>query len=192
MFENVKGDSLMLKKNVLATTMMVAALALATVQLGAAQADAPKNHDAEKAVGAYRLDFTLTELEDGKKINSRQYSMNSRSEDWNEIKIGSRVPVESKGEEWQYLDVGTNIRCKLLDQTDMASLGGSVALSVNADLSSFAIPEQQGQSVHPTIRQMKIGASTIAVVGKPMVVGVVDDPNSKRQFQLEVVVTKLR
>ena len=182
----------MLRKSVLATTMMMAALALAMVQLGAAQADATKSPEAEKAAGAYRLDYTLSELEDGKKINSRQYSMNSRSGDWNEIKIGSRVPVETKGEEWQYLDVGTNIRCKLLDQTDMASLGGNVALSVNADLSNFAIPEQQGQNMHPTIRQMKIGASTIAVVGKSMVVGLVDDPNSKRQFQLEVVVTKLR
>jgi hypothetical protein len=28
--------------------------------------------------------------------------------------------------------------------------------------------------------------------GKPMVVGSVDDPNSKREFQLEVTVTKLK
>jgi len=28
--------------------------------------------------------------------------------------------------------------------------------------------------------------------GKPMVVGSVDDPNSKREFQLEVMVTKLK
>jgi hypothetical protein len=39
---------------------------------------------------------------------------------------------------------------------------------------------------------MKIESSTIAIVGKQMVVGSVDDPNSKRQFQLEMVVTKLK
>jgi len=39
---------------------------------------------------------------------------------------------------------------------------------------------------------MKIEASTIAVVGKQMVVGIVDDPNSKRQYQLEVTVTRLK
>jgi hypothetical protein len=42
------------------------------------------------------------------------------------------------------------------------------------------------------VRQFKINASTLALPGKPMVVGSVDDPNSKRQFQLEVTVTKLR
>jgi hypothetical protein len=42
------------------------------------------------------------------------------------------------------------------------------------------------------IRQLKINASTLVLLGKPMVVGIVDDPNSKRQFQLEVTVTKLR
>jgi hypothetical protein len=33
---------------------------------------------------------------------------------------------------------------------------------------------------------------TLALPSKPMVVGSVDDPNSKRQFQLEVMVTKLK
>jgi hypothetical protein len=32
----------------------------------------------------------------------------------------------------------------------------------------------------------------MAVPGKPMVIGSVDDPDSKRTFQLEVTVTKLR
>jgi hypothetical protein len=39
--------------------------------------------------------------------------------------------------------------------------------------------------------QLKIEASTVAQAGKPIVVGSVDDPNPKRQFQLEVTVTKL-
>jgi hypothetical protein len=39
---------------------------------------------------------------------------------------------------------------------------------------------------------MRIEASTVAVLGKTMVVGVVDDPNSKHQYQLEVTVTKLK
>ena len=65
-------------------------------------------------------------------------------------------------------------------------------MSVHADLSNFAIAEQQGQSMRPAIRQMKIDASTIATLGKPVVVGVVDDPNSKHQYQLEVTATKLR
>ena len=66
------------------------------------------------------------------------------------------------------------------------------SFSVHADLSNFAMPEQQGQSMHPTIRQIRIEASTLAQLNKPTVIGVADDPNSKRQFQLEVTVTKLK
>jgi hypothetical protein len=181
----------MFKKTALTATLVLATFALAGSRLNA-QTDSAKSTESEKTAGAYRLDYTLSEVEEGKKINTRQYSMHSRSGDWSEIKIGSRVPVETKGDEWQYLDVGTNIRCRLADQADAASMGGSVSLSVHADLSNFAMPEQQGQSMHPTIRQIRIEASTLAPLNKPTVIGVVDDPNSKRQYQLEVTVTKLK
>jgi len=148
----------------------------------------------EKGVqSAYRLDFTVSELEDGKKVNTRQYSMNSKSGDSNEIKIGTRVPVETNRQgEFQYLDVGTNIWCRLRDAADMTSLGNNVLLNVKADITNFAMPEQQGQRVQPVIRQLRIESSTIGMPGKPLLVGTVDDPNSKRQFQLEVVVTRLK
>src|ERR1700683_425986 len=67
----------------------------------------------EKPATAYRLDFSVNEIEDGKKINTRQYSMNLNADDSNEIKIGTRVPVESKQGEFTYLDVGTSIWCRL-------------------------------------------------------------------------------
>ena len=182
----------MSKKTFFAAAVIMSAF-LVAVSARSQQSEGPKpTPEAEKVLGAYRLDYTLSELEDGKKINTRQYSMHSQARDWGEIKIGSRVPVETKGEEWQYLDVGTNLKCRVVDQADTTSLGSNVSLAVHVDLSSFAIPEQQGQNMHPTIRQMRIDASTIATLGKPMVLGVVDDPNSKRQYQLEVTVTKLR
>jgi hypothetical protein len=142
---------------------------------------------AEKPVHAYRVDFSLNELEDGKKINTRQYSVNVNSDESNEIKIGTRVPVESKEEEFQYMDVGTNVWCRIEERSD------GVALSVRAENSNFAIPDQgTGHDARPVIRQLKISGSTLALLGKPMIVGSMDDPNSKRRFQLEVTVTKLR
>ena len=145
------------------------------------------NAEREKPVHAYRLDFSVNELEDGKKLNSRQYSLNLNADDANEIKIGTRVPVESGHEQFQYMDVGTSIWCRIGERAD------GIPMSVRADISNFAIPEQgTGHESHPVVRQFKINASTLALPGKPMVVGSVDDPNSKRQFQLEVTVTKLR
>jgi hypothetical protein len=166
-----------------------------------AEAEAAAKADrAEKPVHPYRVDFSVYELEDGKKINTRQYSLNLNAEDANELKIGTRVPVETKQGEFQYLDVGTNIWCRIgaiglfgqVRSIDVERSEG-IPLSVRAELSNFAVPEQgAGQSVRPAIRQLQIHASTVAVLGKPMIVGSVDDPNSKRQFQLEVTVTKLR
>lgn len=183
----------MLKKMLLAAGLMMALAFGAGVRQASAQDSATARAPEEKAPSAYRLDFSVNEMEDGKKINARQYSMNSRPGDGNEIKIGTRVPVESKQGEFQYLDVGTNIWCRLRDQADMPGLNGGVSLNVRSELSNFALPDQQAaQQARPVIRQLKIEASTIAPLGKPVLVGIVDDPNSKRQFQLEVTVTKLR
>lgn len=141
----------------------------------------------EKLVEPYRLDFTITEIEDGKKINSRQYSLNLNAGDHNSIKIGTRVPVEVKQGEMQYIDVGTNISAGVKEHDN------GLALEVRAEISNFAVPDQANRSNSmPLLRQMQINGSTIVVSGRPTIVGSVDDPNSKRQFQLEVVATKLK
>jgi hypothetical protein len=138
----------------------------------------------EKPVHAYRLDFSVRELEEGKTINTRQYSLNLNADDSNEIKIGTRVPVESGQGQYQYIDVGTSIWCRIGERSE------GIPLSVRAEISNFAVPDHE--TGHPVIRQLKIDASTLALLGKPMIIGSVDDPNSKRQFQLEVTVTKLK
>jgi len=150
-------------------------------------ANANAHRQPDRPVHAYRLDFSVNELEDGKKINTRQYSLNLNADDANEIKIGTRVPVEAEHESFQYMDVGTSIWCIIRERAD------SIPLSVRADISNFAVPDQaSGHESRPIVRQFKINASTLAQVGKPMVVGSVDDPNSKRQFQLEVTVSKVK
>jgi len=151
------------------------------------EAKPPARAADEKPVHAYRLDFSVNELEEGKKINTRQYSLNLNADDANEIKIGTRVPVEAGHEQFQYMDVGTSIWCRIGERPD------GIAMSVRADISNFAIPDQgTGHESRPVVRQFKINASTLALPGKPMVVGSVDDPNSKRQFQLEVTVSKVK
>jgi 3D (Asp-Asp-Asp) domain-containing protein len=177
----------MFKKMVVATALLLIMTAGGISRASAQDSSKPKSApETEKAVNAYRLDFSVNEFEDGKKINTRQYSMNLNAEDANDIKIGTRVPVESKQGEFTYLDVGTSIWCRIGERPN------GLPISVRAEISNFAMPDQQGQQVRPVLRQLSIRASTVAQLGKPMVVGSVDDPNSKRQFQLEVTVTKLK
>ena len=153
-------------------------------------AESKKNaDDTEKALAAFRLDFALAESEDGKKINTRHYSMNivPGYTPSNEIKIGSRVPVEGKQGDVQYIDVGTNVWSRMVERD------GVLQLEVHADITTVANPDQESRIPIPApfLRQLRINASTIAQPGRPTVIGIVDDPNSKHQFQLEVTVTKL-
>jgi len=154
----------------------------------ASPADAP-----EKAVAAYRLDFSINELEAGKKINSRQYSMNLNSSDSNELSIGTRVPVEAKQGEFEYIDIGTSIWAQFRGHEHSLDPDNGLVFTVRCKISSFAIPEQAAQSTTmPLVRQFQINASSVITPGKPLVVGSVDDPNSNHQFQLEVTATRLR
>jgi hypothetical protein len=184
----------MLKKTLAVATLTVALIVVAGVgEIRAQESTAAKPAaEATEPGHAYKLDFSVNELDDGKKTNSRQYSMNLSTGDGEEVKIGTRVPVEAKQGEFQYIDVGTSIWCRLRDRKDVAWLGNDVLLNMRAEISNFAMPEQQSQNVRPVLRQLNINASTQAMMGKPLVVGSVDDPSSKKQFQLEVTVTKLK
>ncbi|MGB9195881.1 MAG: hypothetical protein WCB53_03030, partial [Terriglobales bacterium] len=71
---------------------------------------------------AYRVDFSINELEDGKKVNTRQYSMDLTKDQPQDIKIGTKVPVETKEGAFQYLDVGTSISGRLQPHNDQLEL----------------------------------------------------------------------
>jgi hypothetical protein len=149
-----------------------------------------------KVVQAYRLDFSFNEFEGDKRINTRHYSMDLTSNESNEIKIGSRLPVTSfvsskdtgSGSAYQYVDVGTSIWARL-----NSANGDEQQLVVRGEVSSADFPTQGSNSYSaPVVRQIKIEGSTLLDLGKPLLVGSADDPSSTRRFQLEVTVSKLR
>jgi hypothetical protein len=170
-----------------------------------AQDSTPKAEQAEKTVHAYRLDFSLNELEAEKKVNTRHYSLNlDVPGERQEVKIGTRVPVitgsfpasASSGgtatpvinTQFQYVDIGTHIWSSLKER------GDELELEAGAEISNIdAGPSRETSGLSdPVIRQIKMSGSTVVTPGKPIVIGSADDPTSNRQFQLEVTVTKLR
>jgi hypothetical protein len=159
----------------------------------AQDATAPPKAPVQKQVSVYHLDIAINELEDGKKLNTRHYSMNLADTEGggNEVKIGTRVPVKSEeptpnsGGKFEYVDVGTDINARIVSWVT------PLILDVTANISSFATPDEATHGGHPLLRNMRIGGSMALIPDKPTIVGSVDDPNSKRQFQLEVTATKL-
>jgi hypothetical protein len=159
---------------------------------GSAQGGNADAQAAKDEIQPFRLDFSFNEIEDGKKVNTRHYSMDLTEESSNQVlRIGTRVPVttmssvDSKNVQYQYIDVGTKIDSRL------NKVGGDLRLHVDAEISNLDTTDEPSK-IAPIVRQIKIEGATLLVVGKPILIGSADDPNSKRQFQLEVTATRLR
>lgn len=160
--------------------------------------DAPKETPkAEKPaetgpLGAYKLDFVFREVQDGKTVNTRSYMMilEDNRNSWGEVKIGSRVPVVtgSNPNAWQYLDVGTNINCRISNRIQRPL----VPLNCTVEVSSFSLPEQKPTAggANPVINQIKSNVPAVVAEGKQTVITTIDDPNSTRRYEIALTATK--
>jgi hypothetical protein len=188
-----------------AASLLVLMLAVLSLRGGTSLAQENNGQKAAEPRGpipAYHLEFALNELEEGKKVNTRQYGMDLvalRQEDRGyvrdlardkAIKIGTRVPIETEAGKVEYIDIGTSIRCQMFE--DEVGL----SLYAHAEISSL-VARSDTDAYHPStrdpiLRQLSIESASAITPGKLTSLGTVDDPDSKRQFQLEVTVAKLR
>lgn len=184
--------------------MLIATLLLTTASLAAqeqkvapgAATPSSQNVRPPQPRETYRLDYTITEMEDGKKVNSRTYSVmceDEGSQTRGVLKVGSRVPVATGptapgggGASFTYLDLGMNIEARLSNLADQLSLQSEVEMSSVAD---STVPNQASA---PVIRQLRVNTNNAIIPGKPVVISTADDVASHRQFQIQVVATKLK
>ncbi len=164
----------------------VFAVVLLAAVVAAAQ-EKPRN-DFGWARLPYRLDYVVRELDDGKVVNSRSFSMSlmsseERGRSFGELKAGSRVPVNVGDKGIQYADVGVNISSHLY-----VLQNGGLLLENYVDITSLATPESQG--LNPIIRGIKANITAEIPAGKAAQIAMLDDPVSKRRFQIEVTATK--
>src|SRR5258708_3701970 len=194
----------------IAIWLMVTGMVVGGANLLPAQEQAEENKPAKAASGdskgpataramrAYHLDFVIKEMEAGKKINSRHYSTDLNAGEAGTIKIGTKVPLAKDAfpEQWQYMDVGTAIHCRLLER------GDDVVIDVHTDVSDFALPGLAGSPMaagggasvgtsgsppiaavlRPVIRQIELEGVPLLTTDKPIIIASVDDPNSNREF----------
>jgi hypothetical protein len=183
---------------VIATLMLVAGLAAAQEQKPSSQPpSSAANAHQSPARETYRLDYTITEMDDGKKVNARTYSVMCEDEGAQtrgSLKVGSRVPVTTGSPSpggglatFTYLDLGMNIEARITNTAD-----GSLSLQSEVEMSSIAEGTVANQANAPVIRQLKSSTNNSITVGKPVVISVADDVTSHRQFQIQVVATKFK
>lgn len=148
----------------------------------------------------YKIDISLNEFEDGKRINTRSYTANAEENGGTSVaKLGDRVPIvtgsaapgSGQSPMFQYLDVGLNISCYIRDRHGRGRLG----LTVAVDQSSVTFADQKVLRTapdQPVIRQMKMENTAFVTLGKPTLIASVDDPGKpNHKYTVEATVTKL-
>ncbi len=196
-------------KRFTAVAVILIALLLACPMVASAQEEPKPTPKAEaNTQNWYRIDVSLNEFQDGKKISARSYTLQAGANSAaSEMKLGDRVPVavmaygsgtdqKPVSTQFQYLDVGLYIDCRIWERS------GLVGLSITADQSSIVpsevaqanAPQQEGWPIkQPFIRQLKMGPNWSYVsLGKPTLIASVDDPSkANHKYTLEATVAKI-
>jgi type II secretory pathway component GspD/PulD (secretin) len=175
----------------LALTLMAASLHVCA-NLGSAQEtkagpSAREGSASKQAEAVFRATFVVRELEEGKRTNTRSYMLLVKNDQTAKLRVGNRVPYRSGEHSFQYQDVGINIDCHIVEQEN------SLLLHIKVESSSVAAHEPlAGESGNPVFGQLAFEEDTEIPVGKPTLVGTLDDVATNRRFEVEVTATKVR
>jgi hypothetical protein len=139
--------------------------------------------------GFYRLNFVLRELEDGKVVNVRNYSLVARSGDWQQLRVGTSAPTTTESKKTDSNEaIGLSVDCRIVPGSD-----GTAVLVTKAEIASNVNPATRlASNTAPTVRHVQMNTSAPITLGKPTVLSGVDELSSKRRFELEVTVTKAK
>ncbi len=148
-----------------------------------------------KLTNWYKVELTLNELEDGKKTNTRTYTMEAEENGSSAVmKLGDRVPVATgvtaggNPTSFQYIEVGLNITCWVRERQ------GRLGLTISVEQSSIAPPTPSALVAQnqPMIRQLRTENTAFVTLGKSTLIASVDDPGkANHKYTVEATVTKL-
>jgi hypothetical protein len=144
----------------------------------------------EQPVTFYKLDLVVREMDGNKIVNARNYTINQRGDDWGRFRVGSRIPISVSSSNsttpgsLQYIDVGLNADCHILETVEGPTLNWTI------DLSSVA-PETVANG-QPVIRNVRSQGQTILSFNKPVILSSSDDLSSTHKFVFEVTATKIK
>jgi len=177
---------------------VVLALALVLPFTLAAQ-EAPKKE-------TYKVDYVVTELDNGKKVDSRSYTLllspvvgsrDSSPEASGRIRIGSRIPIAHSTAgtpptmQFTYTDVGMNIDARV---TPVGDTMANVSSTLNFNGIAVENPEDRAKAGfpnNPIIRNVTAENRTTSSFGKTATIFVMDEPGSKRAVQIQMTVNRV-
>ena len=172
-------------------TKMILALTLALASVGPGARGQTNSVPSPVQAGSktYRLTYTLTETDGGKRVGTQHFAMIVVSGRKTVLKQGSRVPLvtgslsNSGGaqNQVQYIDIGLNVDASIEES------GDGVRLNTQVEQSSIAEEKSGLGTQDPIVRQSKLEGTSILIAGKPLLLGSMDIPRSARHLDIEVV-----
>ena len=168
---------------------LIAVLVIVLAAVAAAQENKPAEPSAQVSANTYRVQYTISEVADGKRINSRNYETlvqepSGGQVNWTQIRMGNRVPVPGD-KETHYIDVGLSI------DTGLQRAGGQMVMKTRFELSSVA-PEQGTASSAPVLRSVKFNSEHVVITGQKVLVSSGEDVNTNHRFEVEALLTKMK
>ncbi len=151
--------------------------------------EAPKEPPKPREYAVYKLDFVIAELEDGKRVNSRSYSMMAQEKRSATINVSTRVPVPTTTAPTpsiNYMDVGLTLEYTVAEE------GGMVVVNGRTRIDSFAEGQPIGSVTMPVTRRVSADGQAAVTPGKPTIISSVDDVNSKKRYEVQVTATKIK
>jgi type II secretory pathway component GspD/PulD (secretin) len=147
-------------------------------------------NDLDRPRKNYRLTYTLTEMDGGKRIGTQHFSLMAASGQRTTLKQGSKIPVVTGSftsgtattqTQNTYLDIGMNF-----DATPTEVAGGAM-LKTKVEQSSIAEEKSGMGAQDPVVRQTVLEGTTMLALGKPLILGSIDLPGSTRHLDVEVM-----
>jgi type II secretory pathway component GspD/PulD (secretin) len=147
-------------------------------------------NDLDRPRKAYRLIYTITESDAGKRVGTQHFAMVVAPGQRTTLKEGSKVPIEtgsfaanSSGAQTQmtYIDVGMNF------DVTLDEFANGVRLRSKVEQSSIAEEKSGVGAQDPIVRQSVMEGTSFLSLGKPLVLGSIDIPGSTRRLDIEVV-----
>lgn len=134
----------------------------------------------------YRITYTITESDSGKKTGVQHYSLVVAGDNKTVFKQGNRVPIvtgsfdkdnSGANTQIQYLDVGVNIEAYV----------SGVGLRTKIEQSSIADEKSNVGIQDPLVRQTMLEGISTFTPGKAITLGSIDIPGTTRHQDIEVV-----
>ena len=165
--------------------MLWMAIAVAGAGTMVAKAQEPAKAKPDDPNVAYKLDYVIAEIENGKRVNTRTYTLLTDEGGSTSMRMGMRVPLQ--GEKGPiYMDVGLRVDSRVRPRE-----GNSVWLSTRFEVSSLAEQPQTVNGAMP-VRSVEYSNPAVVTLGKSTVLAAGDELTSAKRFELSVTVTKVQ